>query len=134
MIRKLAALTLETRGYRVLQAADGQQAVDIYSAEKERIDLVVLDLTMPVLSGHEAFRHLLNLNPRVQVLFASGYAVEQLNDLEKEMMAGFVKKPYRPNELILAVEEVFQKRPPAKVEAATPLPPSVSHFRMPSVV
>jgi PAS domain S-box-containing protein len=134
MIRKLAALTLETRGYRVLQAADGQQAVDVYSAEKDRIDLVVLDLTMPVLSGHEAFRHLLNLNPRVQVLFASGYAVEQLSELEKELMAGFVKKPYRPNELILAIEEAFQKRPPAKVETPTPFPPSVSQFRMRSVV
>ncbi len=118
LIRRLAVLTLEARGYRVLQAADGQQAVDVYSAEPDRIDLVLLDLTMPVLSGHEAFRHLLNLNPRVQVVFASGYAVEQLNDLEKELMAGFVKKPYRPNELILAVEEAFQKRP---AKADTPV-------------
>jgi PAS domain S-box-containing protein len=130
MIRRLAALTLEARGYRVLQAADGQQAVDVYSAEKDRIDLVLLDLTMPVLSGHEAFRHLLNLNPRVQVVFASGYAVEQLTDLEKELMAGFVKKPYRPNELVLAVDEAFQKRVPAK--AQTPFP-SMSHFRVPTV-
>jgi PAS domain S-box-containing protein len=134
MIRKLAALTLEARGYRVLQAADGQQAVDVYSAEKDRIDLVLLDLTMPVLSGHEAFRHLLNLNPRVQVVFASGYAVEQLTDLEKELMAGFVKKPYRPNELVLAVDEAFQKRVPTKSQTPTPTPfPSMSHFRVPTV-
>ncbi|MBN9120893.1 MAG: response regulator, partial [Planctomycetes bacterium] len=134
LIRKLAALTLEARGYRVLQAADGQQAVDLYTAERERVDLVLLDLTMPVLSGHEAFRHLLKLNPRVRVVFASGYAVEQLTDLEKERMAGFVKKPYRPNELILAVETAFQKDAPAPIDVPTPLPPSLSHFRIPSVV
>jgi CheY-like chemotaxis protein len=121
MIRQLAALTLQGRGYRVLQAADGQQAVDVYSAEKDRIDLILLDLTMPVLSGHEAFRHLLNLNPHVRVLFASGYAVEQLTDLEKQMMAGFVKKPYRPNELLLAVEEALQNHTPA-----APTPPALS--------
>jgi CheY-like chemotaxis protein len=89
----------------VLEAADGQEAVDAYSREEDRIDLELLDLTMPVVSGHEAFRHLLRLNPRVRVLFASGYAVEQLSETEKERMAGFVKKPYRPSELVAAVEE-----------------------------
>jgi PAS domain S-box-containing protein len=111
LIRQLATTALRSRGYKVLQAEDGQEAINLYSRESDRIDLVLLDLTMPILSGHEAFRHLLALNPRVRVLFASGYAVEQLSDLEKELMAGFVNKPYRPNELILAVEEALQRRP-----------------------
>jgi CheY-like chemotaxis protein len=110
MIRQVAAATLRASGYTVLHAADGQQAINVYSQEGERIDLVILDLTMPVLSGHEAFRHLLALNPRVQVLFASGYAVEQLSELEKELMAGFVNKPYRPNDLVLAVEDALSGR------------------------
>lgn len=110
MIRRVAAMTLESAGYSVVEAADGQQAIDLYSHEGDRIDLVLLDLTMPLLSGHDAFRHLLKLNPRVKVLFASGYAAEHLSDLEKELMAGFVKKPYRPNELLLAVEEVLVRR------------------------
>lgn len=113
MIRQLAAATLQASGYTVLQAEDGQQAIDLYSCEGDRIDLVLLDLTMPRLSGHEAFRHLLALNPRVRVLFASGYAVEQLSDLEKELMAGFVNKPYRPNELVLAIEDALKRRTPA---------------------
>ncbi len=104
LIRSLATTVLQTRGYAVLQAADGQQAIDLYAQEKDRIDLVILDLTMPVLSGHEAFRHLLSMNPRVKVLFVSGYSAEQLSDVENELMAGFIKKPYRPNELIQAVE------------------------------
>jgi two-component system cell cycle sensor histidine kinase/response regulator CckA len=110
MIRHLAAATLQSRGYTVLQAQDGQQAINLYSREGDRIDLVLLDLTMPVLSGHEAFRHLLALNPHVRVLFASGYAVEQLSDLEKELMAGFVNKPYRPNDLVIAVEDALLGR------------------------
>jgi CheY-like chemotaxis protein len=130
LIRNLASLTLEGRGYRILRAADGQEAVDVYSAEKDRIDLVLLDLTMPVLSGHEAFRYLINLNPHVRVLFASGYAVEQLSDLEKELMAGFIKKPYRPNDLILAVEAALPASQPTPDPATpTPLPAATSQYR-----
>jgi PAS domain S-box-containing protein len=133
LIGDLAALALEGRGYRVLRAADGQQAVDAYSAERDRIDLVVLDLTMPVLSGHESFRQLLNLNPQVRVLFASGYAVEQLSELEKGLMAGFLKKPYRPNDLILAVEAALQPRPALPdAHTSTPLPALVAQHRVPA--
>ncbi|MBX9624819.1 MAG: PAS domain-containing protein, partial [Gemmataceae bacterium] len=118
MIRRVAVLSLKAQGYSVLEAADGQQAVDVYSREADRIDLVLLDLTMPVLSGHDAFRHLLRLNPRVRVLFASGYAAEQLSDLERERMAGFVKKPYRPADLAAAVAEALADREPEDDPAA----------------
>jgi PAS domain S-box-containing protein len=125
LIRRFATNTLQSRGYTVIQAVDGQEAVDIYSRHPGRIDIVLLDLTMPVLSGHEAFRQLLNLNPRVQVVFASGYAAEQLSEMEKELMAGFVKKPYRPDELILAIEEALQRRI-APASGSEMLKPSVS--------
>jgi PAS domain S-box-containing protein len=136
MIRQLASAALRGLGYTVLQAADGQEAIDLYSREGDRIDLVLLDLTMPVISGHEAFRHLLKLDPRVRVLFASGYAVDQLSDLEKELMAGFVKKPYRPNDLIRSVEEALPKRGHSKSDGAdvSPLPPSDSEFNNPAVI
>ncbi len=119
LIRTLAAAALQGRGYTVLHAADGQQAVDLYAQEGGRIDLVILDLTMPVLSGHEAFRQLLGLNPRVRVLFASGYSAEQLSELEQETMAGFLKKPYRPHELISAVEQSLPRRGGARSEPAS---------------
>ena len=109
LIRRLASMTLSAAGYTVIEATDGQQALEIYQHEWERIDLVLLDLTMPALSGHDAFRHLLKLNPQVRVVFASGYAAEQLSDEEKQQMAGFVKKPYRPGDLLTAVEEALAK-------------------------
>jgi signal transduction histidine kinase/ActR/RegA family two-component response regulator len=133
MIRDLATLALASRGYRVLTAADGRQAVEVYSGSRERIDLVLLDLTMPVLSGHEAFRQLLRLDPSVRVLFASGYSEEQLSDLEQERMVGFIKKPYRPNELLLAVESALHRvTPPSESLTPTPLPPSTGRFRLPA--
>ncbi|HEY2910043.1 MAG TPA: ATP-binding protein [Gemmataceae bacterium] len=127
MIRRVAALTLKTHGYSVLEAADGQQAVDLYSREGDRIDLVLLDLTMPILSGLEAFRHLIQLNSRVKVVFASGFAEEQLSDFEKELTTGFLKKPYRPSDLMAAVMDALVspsrgsggiKSPPRRVELA----------------
>jgi PAS domain S-box-containing protein len=122
MIRRIAVLTLRNSGYNVLEAADGQQAVDLFSRDGDRIDLVVLDLTMPVLSGHEAFRHMLQLNPRARVVFASGYAEEQLSDLEKERMRGFLKKPYRPNDLVIAVEAALLGTKQGSRSIARPAP------------
>jgi len=109
MIRRVAVLTLQARGYVTLEAGNGQEAVDLYSREGDRISLVLLDLTMPILSGHEAFRHLINLNSRVKVVFTSGYAEEQLTGMEKDLMTGFLKKPYRPNDLITAVQDALQR-------------------------
>jgi PAS domain S-box-containing protein len=112
MIRRIAAMTLKSRGYTVFEAADGQEALDVYAREEGRIDLILLDLTMPVLSGHETFRQLLQINPRVKVVFASGYAEEQLTEQDKEQMTGFLKKPYRPNDLTAAIQEALQRHAP----------------------
>ncbi|HEY1190609.1 MAG TPA: ATP-binding protein, partial [Gemmata sp.] len=118
LIRKLAATALRSAGYNVLQAVNGQQAVDVYRMEGDQIDLVILDLTMPVLSGHEAFRRLVALNPDVKVLIASGYSAEQLSDLEREKMVGFVKKPYRPSALVALVDDALPGRSGGRVQKA----------------
>jgi PAS domain S-box-containing protein len=119
MVRQLATATLQGHGYTVIEAGNGQEAVDTYSREGDRIDLVLLDLTMPVLSGHETFRHLLRLNPRVKVVFASGYAVEHLSELETERMAGFIKKPYRPAGLLATLGEVLEDVCPRSLPAGS---------------
>jgi PAS domain S-box-containing protein len=99
MIRNLGRAILQSYGYRVLLAEDGVQALDMYRAQKGQIDLVVLDLTMPRLSGQHAFRRLLEVDPKVRVLFASGYSAEQINDLKSDRILGFIGKPYRPEDL-----------------------------------
>ena len=108
MIRTLGQNILESYGYRVLLAADGAKAVDIYRRESQRIDLVILDLTMPGLSGREAYEQLLHINPNVRVVFASGYAAEAMASWRSDRVGGFVRKPYLPEELARAVRASLQ--------------------------
>jgi PAS domain S-box-containing protein len=109
MIRNLGRTILESYGYQVHLAEDGLKAVEIYQREKGHIDLVILDLTMPQLSGRDAFRQLLQIDPEVRVLFASGYSAEHVSDLEREHILGFVAKPYRPEDLAFTVRSVLDQ-------------------------
>jgi CheY-like chemotaxis protein len=99
MLRNLGRAILQSYGYRVLLAEDGLQALDTYRAQNGQIDLIILDLTMPRLSGQDAFRQLLEIDPKVRVLFASGYSAEQVSELESDRVLGFIGKPYRPEDL-----------------------------------
>jgi PAS domain S-box-containing protein len=107
LLRDLARAILEGQGYKVALAGDGVEAVESY--RRERSDLVVLDLTMPRLSGREALRHLREIDPEVRVLFASGYTAEHLRDEEQRQVLGFVKKPYRPEDLAYAVRTALDR-------------------------
>jgi CheY-like chemotaxis protein len=110
MVRNLARAILEGYGYRVLLAGDGREAVDLYARERAGIDLVVLDLTMPQMSGTDAARELLQLNPRVRVLLSSGYAGDHLSMDAVAGVYGFVAKPYRPDDLAAAVRAALDQR------------------------
>lgn len=99
MLRELARTVLEAQGYRVLMAEDGQQALDIFQKEWADIDLVILDLTMPRLSGRDACREMQETDPHVRVLFSSGYFAEDMTE-ENPAVLGLINKPYHPNDLI----------------------------------
>ena len=101
MIRQLARVVLEAAGYTVLEAEDGAEAVDVFRRERERIDLVILDLTMPRLSGRDAFRQIQGIDPAARVLFSSGYSADDLSEVEGAR--GLLSKPYRPPDLLAAV-------------------------------
>jgi signal transduction histidine kinase/CheY-like chemotaxis protein len=105
-IRTLAKRILEMQGYRVLLAEDGLDALETFTEMREHIGLVILDLTMPRLSGHDTYRRMREIDPGVRVLFSSGYSADQLD--ESEAGAGFVSKPYRPDELARAVKLALQ--------------------------
>ncbi len=109
-LRSLGQAILERQGYEVLEAEDGIEALEIFREQRERIDLVILDLTMPRLSGQETLSALRAIDPHVMVLFASGYSPEQLSPEERAHIAGFVAKPYRPQELQAIVCEALDRR------------------------
>lgn len=64
---------LESFGYRVLMATDGEAAVDLYRQHKDEVDLVIMDIVMPKLGGVEAAAEIRRINPQVKVIFATGY-------------------------------------------------------------
>jgi DNA-binding response OmpR family regulator len=106
-------MILQQHGYRVLVAEDGIEAIEVFQRERGRIDLVILDLTMPRLSGRDAFRELRSLDSEVRVLFASGFTHEQLSIEEQEQTVGFVAKPYRPRELATLVRQTLDRAAPS---------------------
>jgi CheY-like chemotaxis protein len=109
MIRTLGRVTLERAGYEVLTAEDGADAVVVYTRERDRIDLVVMDVTMPRMSGPEAYRHIVRSAPDARVLFATGYSPDDIAELDTAV--GLLNKPYRPAELLAAVGDALTAVP-----------------------
>lgn len=94
-IRSTSAQLLCALGYDVLTAAGGKQACELVSAHRERIALVLLDLTMPGMSGADTFEAIRAIAPEMLVLLASGYSIEgQAQALLDRGCNGFIQKPY----------------------------------------
>jgi PAS domain S-box-containing protein len=94
-VRAVGQKVLERLGFSVLLANDGREAVDLYRTRGPEIALVLLDLTMPEMSGEEAFVELRKLNPSVRVIIASGYSeTDVVSRFEGLGLIGFVQKPY----------------------------------------
>ncbi len=100
---------LEALGYRVLTAGSGEEAVNIYDAKKEEIDLVILDVIMPGMGGKETFNALRERNPHVKVILSSGYS---MNQVAKEIMdkggQAFIQKPFNIETISQKVRDVLQ--------------------------
>jgi CheY-like chemotaxis protein len=110
IIRDLGADILEDRGYRVLLAADGREAIKIYKSRGEEISLVILDVVMPGIGGKETFEKLKALNPQIKVLLSSGYSAKgEVGEILKGGASGFVQKPYGEEELASRVRELLNK-------------------------
>ncbi|HAM49713.1 MAG TPA: hypothetical protein DCP92_03090 [Nitrospiraceae bacterium] len=95
-IRNLATDILHELGYNVLHAANGREAIDVYTLRKGEIDLVILDLIMPKMGGAEAFQRLKEIDPDVRVVISSGYGIEEKTGemVNEEGIVGFIQKPY----------------------------------------
>ncbi len=108
VVRQTARHTLQRYGYEVVLASNGAEAVECYRGRPEAISLVLLDLTMPVMSGEETLGHLQTVNPRVRVLLTSGYnEVEALQRFAGKGLAGFIQKPYTAASLAEKVQSLI---------------------------
>jgi PAS domain S-box-containing protein len=107
-VRKTAGLTLARYGYEPVAAAEGAEALQLFRRNPDRFVLVLLDLTMPVMSGEQTLREMQLIRPGVRVLLTSGYnEVEAVQRFAGKGLAGFIQKPYTSVALAEKVKAVL---------------------------
>lgn len=107
-VRELIIGVLESAGFTILPASDGEEAVGLFQAHQDTIDLLLFDIVMPRMGGREACEAIRTIHPATRVLFMSGYAAEGLQgrfELGKD--TGFIQKPYRTQQLVEKVREML---------------------------
>jgi len=114
-IRIMASRMLDRLDYQVLTAENGKVALDLYTTERDRIALVLLDVTMPVMDGEECFRRLREIDPGVRVLLSSGFSEQEATSRFVGLgLAGFLQKPYRLQDLAAKLHEVMGRQEAAR--------------------
>ena len=109
-MRMTGQTILEEAGYEVLLAENGQQAIALYEQNPDAIDLVILDMIMPVMGGRETFFKLRELKPDLPILISSGFAKESdLKDLYDAGVSGTLHKPFRQTEMSEVIANILKQ-------------------------
>ncbi len=109
VVRAMGIKLLESLGYEVQAAKGGEEAIDVYKKNREKIDLVITDLNMPKMSGTELFTQLKKINPECRVIISSGYVKDKsIEQLYKNGLNGFIKKPFKIPELSQLVRKIIK--------------------------
>ena len=114
-VRKLARVCLEQAGYKMIEADDGQKAVELFQAEREQIGLVVTDVLMPRLDGLGLATHLHKEDPELPILLLSGHMLEEDLWAEGNARLRYLMKPYRLQDLASAVMDLVGPAPQPSV-------------------
>ncbi|BDU74257.1 PAS domain S-box protein [Mesoterricola silvestris] len=119
-VRAMTELVLARSGYRVLLAADGQEAVDVFRANRDAIDFILMDIIMPRKGGRQAYEEIRRERPGVKVLFISGYTADFIQDRgELDPGMDLIMKPVQPLALLGRIREILD-RPPSPPGSADP--------------
>jgi PAS domain S-box-containing protein len=107
-VRELAEDVLRRTGMKVLTAADGHEGVKLFGLHADSIRVVLLDRTMPALSGADTLEAIREVRPDAKIVLVSGYLEERVaGELAGRGLAGFLKKPFSPETLLARVREVI---------------------------
>lgn len=112
MVRQVTALLLRRGGYEVVEAVNGRDAVERFAAASQRIDAVLLDVMMPIMTGHEAFEQLRRLDPGLPIVFFSGFDKSEIGEhlAAATAFTAFLPKPYDNEALYAAMAEAVAER------------------------
>ncbi len=108
MIIDIAQEILAVLGYKILTAASGKEALEIYNCHQDTINFCIIDMIMPHMSGSELFDRLKKINPAVKVLLSSGYSIDgQAREILNRGCDGFIQKPFTISQLSIKIREIL---------------------------
>jgi CheY-like chemotaxis protein len=111
MVLDVGKELLNHLGYEVLLAENGQEALELYKKNQDEIDLVLLDMVMPVMGGGEAFDRMKEINTNVKVLLSSGYSLEgEAKEILKRGCDAFIQKPFKMEQLSQKLRGILDKK------------------------
>ena len=111
MVADVGEQILRNSGYDVVRADSGKQAIEVYKENRDRIDMVILDMIMPEMNGGETYDRLKRINPKVKVLLSSGYSIEgQASKILKQGCNGFIQKPFNMSELLEKTRQILASK------------------------
>jgi len=107
-VRTVAKRMLQTAGFDVLTTTDGREAVEVFREHADEITLVLLDMTMPYMSGEETFREIRRIKSDAPVILSSGYKEQEVtNHFAGKGLAGFIQKPYQYKTLVEKIRSIL---------------------------
>jgi two-component system cell cycle sensor histidine kinase/response regulator CckA len=110
LLLDLLKTVFETKGYQVLIAKDGLEALGVYEARGKEIDIILMDIGLPKMSGWEVLRRVRDMNSKVKVILASGYIdPHSKSEILKAGAKYFIQKPYVLKEVLQRVREVIDR-------------------------
>jgi PAS domain S-box-containing protein len=109
IIRSVGKSQIEELGYKVILAENGKDGLEKFVERKNEIDLIVLDMIMPVMSGKEAFRQIREIDGNIPIVVASGFAKEKhLEQMKQSGISGFLHKPFRISDLSETIYNILK--------------------------
>jgi len=110
LVLSVAAEMIRKMGYKVFMAISGREALEIFKRNKNQIELVILDMIMPDISGSQTFDELMALDPSVKVILSTGYSLEgHAAKIMERSCRGVLQKPFTFQTLSIKIKEVLQQ-------------------------
>jgi len=111
-VRLAAQLILEEIGFSVLCASDGRKGLEIFREHHSHLQVVLLDLTMPHLSGEHVYSAMRDISPHMPIILSSGYSEEEaLKRFSQKGIQAFIQKPYPVTALTKKIQDIVDPTP-----------------------